>query len=183
MTISDDELRTRLRLGEDSSWEFKEFRFREDRPVSPSRDDLANEIGAFANAHGGTLLLGVTDDGTVQGMTRSQLQRVDALVVEVCRNSIEPPLEVEVHKMELDGAAFVVVEVPAGPATASEQEPQLCARWRLQAADDWRRTLAAGAASVAGSIHVVRRATGRRHRICEPPARAVGAIGECAQYG
>ena len=98
------------------SWEFKEFRFREDRPVSPSRDDLANEIGAFANAHGGALLLGVTDDGTVQGMTRSQLQRVDALVVEVCRNSIEPPLEVEVHKMELDGAAFVVVEVPAGPA-------------------------------------------------------------------
>ena len=116
MTISDDELRMRLRLGEDSLWEFKEFRFREDRPVSPSRDDLANEIGAFANAHGGTLLLGVTDDGTVQGMTRSQLQRVDALVAEVCRNSIEPPLEVEVHKMELDGAAFVVVEVPAGPA-------------------------------------------------------------------
>ena len=116
MTISDDELRTRLRLGEDSLWEFKEFEFRDDRPVSPSRDDLADEIGAFANAHGGTLLCGVADDGTVQGMTRAQLECVGSLVVEVCRSSIEPPLEVEVHKMELDGAALVVVEIPAGPA-------------------------------------------------------------------
>ena len=116
MTISDEELRTRLRLGEDSSWEFKEFEFRGDRPVSPSRDDVADEIGAFANAHGGTLLCGVADDGTVQGMTREQLERVGSLIVEMCRSSIEPPLEVEVHKMELDGVALVVVEIPAGPA-------------------------------------------------------------------
>ena len=114
MTISDDELRTRLRLGEDSLWEFKEFEFRGDRPASPSRDDLANEIAAFANAQGGNLLCGITDGGDLQGMRRAQLDNLESLVVEICRDSIELPLVTFIHRRELDSQAFLVVEVPSG---------------------------------------------------------------------
>ena len=36
-------------------------------PRGPRRDDFADEIAAFANADGGVLLCGVTDDGEVPG--------------------------------------------------------------------------------------------------------------------
>ena len=114
MPTSDDELRTRLRLGEDSRWEFKQFEFRGDRPVSPQRDDLAQEIAAFANAQGGSLLCGIADSGAVQAMTRPQLDSVEAMIVEMCRDSIEPPLAPEVHRRELDAQAFLIVEIPPG---------------------------------------------------------------------
>ena len=114
MPLSDDELRARLQLGEDSRWEFKQFDFRESRPISPQRDDLAEEIAAFANAQGGTLLCGVTDSGDVQVMSRAQLDQVEMLVVELCRDSIEPPLLPDVHRHQLDSRALLVVEIPPG---------------------------------------------------------------------
>ena len=55
VTYSDEEIRHRLELGEDSGWEFKAVEFAGDRPKSPSREDLADEIAAFANAAGGVL--------------------------------------------------------------------------------------------------------------------------------
>ncbi|MDE0463428.1 MAG: ATP-binding protein [Caldilineaceae bacterium] len=72
MTYSDEEIRRRLRLGEDSAWAFKRVEFSGDRPTSPRRDDWANEVVAFANATGGALLCGVSDDGDVQTMSRWQ---------------------------------------------------------------------------------------------------------------
>ena len=67
MTYSDEAIRRQLRLGEDSSWEFKAIEFAGKRPKSPRRDDWADEISAFANTNGGVLLCGVTDDGDVPG--------------------------------------------------------------------------------------------------------------------
>ncbi len=119
MPLSDDELRARLQLGEDSRWEFKQFDFRDSRPISPQRDDLAQEIAAFANAQGGALLCGVTDAGTIQPMSRPQLDGVETLVVEISRDSIEPPLAPQIHRQELDGRILLIVEIPPG-ASAHE---------------------------------------------------------------
>lgn len=52
MAIRDGDIRQRLRLGEDSPWEFQPIEFKGDTPVSPRRGDLADEMGAFANASG-----------------------------------------------------------------------------------------------------------------------------------
>ena len=90
MTYNDEEILRRLRLGEDSAWAFKQVEFSGDRPVSPRRDDWANEVVAFANATGGALLCGVSDDGDVQTMSRRQITNLDALLVEVCTDSIKP---------------------------------------------------------------------------------------------
>ena len=45
--IQDEDIRRQLRLGEDSQWEFKRIEFRGNIPISPRRDDLADELGAF----------------------------------------------------------------------------------------------------------------------------------------
>ena len=115
MTVRDDDIRQRLRLGEDSRWEFKQIEFRGDRPVSPRPDDLADELAAFANTRGGVLVCGVTDAGEVQGMSRAQMDALDRILSETCADSIKPPIDVDITRHELgDGQALIVVEVPPG---------------------------------------------------------------------
>ena len=116
MPYSDDEIRRRLRLGEDSGWEFKEVMFRGNRPDPHQRDDWADEVAAFANASGGVLLLGVTDAGDVQGMSREQLDAVERLVGELATASIKPAIRLEAYRMELDGQSFLLATVPGGHA-------------------------------------------------------------------
>jgi len=114
VTVSDDTIRRQLRLGEDSRWEFKQVEFSGNRPISPQRDDLADEMIAFANANGGLLLCGVTDEGQIPGMSREQMTALDRLLVETTTDSIEPALRIDVRHRQLDGRAFVLVEVPRG---------------------------------------------------------------------
>ena len=115
MTYTNEEILRRLRLGEDSAWEFKQVEFSDDRPASPRRDDWANEVVAFANATGGALLCGVSDDGDVQIMSPRQLANLDALLVEVCTDSIKPAVRIRTDHRELaDGKLLLLVEVPQG---------------------------------------------------------------------
>ena len=114
MTYSDEEVRRQLQLGEDSNWEFKAVEFAGNVPRSPRRDDLADEIAAFANAYGGVLLYGVTDDGEVQGMSREQIVELDSRLVEVSTDSIRPAVRIRTNHRQLDGRLLLVVDVPEG---------------------------------------------------------------------
>ena len=117
MSVSDEEIRRQLRLGEDNRWEFKEVRFAGNVPKQPSRDDLTDEIAAFANTEGGVLLCGVTDAGDVSGMSREQMDELERLLVEICTDTINPPIRPVVLRRELDeGHPFLLVEVPQGHA-------------------------------------------------------------------
>ena len=112
MTFSDKELKRQLSLGEDTQWEFKQIVFSQSRPRSPSRDDLADEIAAFANADGGVLLCGVTDEGVIQGMSREEIVELDSFLVEVSSDSIKPAVRISTYHRELDGKRLLLVEVP-----------------------------------------------------------------------
>ncbi len=116
MQYNESELRTRLELGEDNGWEFKSVEFRGDQPSRDQRSTWADEIVAFANAGGGVLLLGVTDEGTVPGMSRAQMDAVERIVGEICRESISPELHARVYRTELDQSPFILVEIPEGYA-------------------------------------------------------------------
>ena len=98
-------------------WEFKQIEFRDDVPKSPRRDDLADELAAFANALGGVMLCGVTDRGEAQGMSRQQMDALDRILSEICAESIKPPIDVDITRHELDdGKPLIVVEVATGYA-------------------------------------------------------------------
>ena len=116
VNVTDEELRQRMRLGADSGWEFKQIEFCGDRPTGPRGEDLADEMAAFANASGGVLLCGVSDVGRIQGMSRKQMAALDHLLVEVSTDAVEPALRINIHHRELDGKAFVLVDVPRGDA-------------------------------------------------------------------
>lgn len=104
-----------VRLGEDSTLELKEVRLQGDRVVAPRRDDVANECAAFANADGGRLVLGVSDDRTPQSFSPAQL---DVLMqwVSTVSDSMQPRLDYQAYRVPTpagDGGV-VVVEIPAG---------------------------------------------------------------------
>lgn len=102
MFDSMQELLEKIRLGEDSVLELKAVRFRGARVSGPRRDDLADELAAFANANDGVLVLGV-DDATheVAGIAIDKLDAVEAFVREICNDSITPPLSIRTVRMRL----------------------------------------------------------------------------------
>lgn len=112
------ELLARIRLGEDSFLELKEVRFAGGRVRGPSQEQLADELAAFANAHGGMLLLGVGDDSReVLGIPVAQLDEVEAHVRQACEDSIRPPLAPLIERLTLPDATgteqpVLRVEVP-----------------------------------------------------------------------
>lgn len=117
MTYSDEEVRRLLKRVEDSELEFKDVKFRGDRPVGPERDDWAAEIVAFANTSGGTILCGVTDDGEVIGMPRKHVKALEQLLAEVCYDTIKPPVPIRTYCREPEkDEAVLLVEVPQGDA-------------------------------------------------------------------
>lgn len=115
MNFSDKEIKRQIRLGEDSHWEFKEIVFSGNRPKSPSRDDLADEIAAFANTNGGVILCGVTDSGNIQGLSRGQMDEFEMFLVQICTDTIKPPIRPTILRRETEqGKSFLLVEIPQG---------------------------------------------------------------------
>ena len=117
MNFSDEDIKRQIRLGEDNRWEFKEIVFAENKPRSPSRNDLADEFAAFANADGGVVLCGVTDSGDVQGLSREQMDELERLLTEICTDTIKPSIRPAIFRREIEeGKPFLLVEVPQGYA-------------------------------------------------------------------
>lgn len=61
--------------GENSYIEFKE--------EAVKAKDLAEEFIAFANSEGGTVLIGVADNGTVKGIID---ENIEEKIMNICRN-------------------------------------------------------------------------------------------------
>ncbi len=114
MAYTDDEIRRQLRLGEDSTWEFKEVEFRNNELMPHQPDSWADEIAAFANAQGGVMLLGVTDAGEVSGMSRQQMDVLERRIREICTDSIKPMIRIEMYRRELDERPLLLVSIPQG---------------------------------------------------------------------
>ena len=120
MAETPEQLAQRIRLGEDSSLEIKEVTLAGGRLTGPRRDQLADELAAFANANGGTLVLGVEDrTRRVTGIPPTHLDAAERLVADTVQDSITPPLDAEIRKLELPGpleapVAVLRVDVPRG---------------------------------------------------------------------
>lgn len=101
-----------IRLGEDSSLEFKSIVVAGKRVKEPSKRAFADELAAFANSRGGTVVLGV-DDKTrrVSGIPLDELDVVEGWVRGICNDSIEPALDADIYKAELEGEDGRVVPI------------------------------------------------------------------------
>lgn len=116
MRIDPARLWEAIHLGEDSDLELKEVGFKRGKVSAPRRDDLADECAAFANAGGGRLVLGVSDDRLPQSLEPSQLDALMEMVGAVCSDSIKPALDYQAYRLPTPAGngGVVVVEISVG---------------------------------------------------------------------
>ena len=110
--MTDADLADRIRLGEDSTLELKTIDVAGRRVQGLERRDLADELAAMANGRGGTVVLGV-DDRTreILGIPLGALDVVEGWVREICNDSVKPPLDADILKLELEDASGRLVPV------------------------------------------------------------------------
>lgn len=110
--MTEGDMMRRIRLGEDSTLEFKHVLLSRGRVRGPDRDAFADELAAMANSRGGTVLLGV-DDKThrIQGIPLNGLDAVESWVREICNDSVKPALDADILKMELENSDGQLVPV------------------------------------------------------------------------
>lgn len=102
--LSEIELKSIISSGEGYNAEFK---------VSlPTKiKEVTEEVCAFANAAGGTLLIGVDDKNRVQGVTFDNAKRSS---LQNSIGEISPALHCEIYTAEVEGKELIVIEVPSG---------------------------------------------------------------------
>lgn len=107
-----DELARRIRLGEDSTLELKRVLLAGSSVTAPKRNEFADELAGMANSRGGTVVLGVEDKSReVLGIPVDRLDAVEAWVREICNDSVKPPLDAVIRKVELPSADGSLVAV------------------------------------------------------------------------
>lgn len=107
------DLRRRILLGEDSTLELKRVLFSGHKVTEPNRESFSDELAGMANSIGGTILLGVDDKSrNIIGISLDRLDAVETWVREICNDSVKPPLDVAIKKVELSSSpidtAFII---------------------------------------------------------------------------
>jgi len=105
--MTHDDLIAEIALGEDSSRQFK-------ADVRNS-DSLASEMAAFANAEGGTMFIGVKDDGTMPGLAPKDVVRINQLISNAASQHVRSPLSVRTETIQIaDDRIVIRLIVPKG---------------------------------------------------------------------
>ena len=81
-----DSLLAQIALGEDSTRQFK--------ADIKNADSLASEMAAFANTNGGTIFIGVADDGSTPGLSQQDVSRINQLISNGASQLVRSPLAV-----------------------------------------------------------------------------------------
>lgn len=95
-----------LSRGEDSRHQFKlDF---------TNANALAAEIVAFSNAAGGRIFIGVNDDGTVRGLSNTDVARLNQLISNAASNHVRPAMNPQTENVNHPNGIVLVVTIPQG---------------------------------------------------------------------
>ena len=102
-----NDLLSQITLGEDSTRQFK--------LDVKNGDSLASEMAGFANSEGGTIYIGVADDGSIPGLSRQDVGRINQLISNAASHLVRSPLTVQTKNVQISpGRIVIVLTVPKG---------------------------------------------------------------------
>jgi ATP-dependent DNA helicase RecG len=94
--------------GEDSHTQFKQS-----QDVT-NATSLAGELAAFSNSKGGRILIGVSDQGTVTGVSAADVRRLNELLSNTATNNVRPSINPETENVSTNDGLVMVVTVRKG---------------------------------------------------------------------
>lgn len=92
-----------IKNGENSYIEFKEEKVK--------ANDLAGEVVAFSNMEGGTIIIGVSDDGIIKGITDDNIEEK---IMNICRNNCIPNIIPMYQELIIEGNKISIITIPKG---------------------------------------------------------------------
>lgn len=98
-------IRNIIQAGENSQVEFK--------AEAVSNEELAIAMIAFLNGQGGTIFLGVEDDGRISGLTTPIDTKMNA-INQICQNTVKPPIIPALDAYLLDGQTILAIALEKG---------------------------------------------------------------------
>ncbi len=105
--LTRDEILKLIDGGENSAVEFKSSEVKS--------DSLAREIVGFSNTHGGTIFLGVEDNGKISGLPgQASHINYEEWVANIARNNIIPAVQVDYMEANIQDKKIGVVKVAKG---------------------------------------------------------------------
>jgi ATP-dependent DNA helicase RecG len=105
--MSLNELKAQIALGEDSRRQFKQD--------ITNADSLAAEMAAFANSEGGSIFIGVADDGMLPGLEKADVARLNQLIGNAASQHVRSPLTVQTKNIAVGkGRVVIILCIPKG---------------------------------------------------------------------
>lgn len=104
--MKDYEIENILSRGEDTKTQFKE------NINNPKQ--LAEEFVAFSNSLGGKLILGVTDEGIVKGLSSEDIRRLNQMISNVASQHVRPPIHPLTEIGDYEAKKILVITIPYG---------------------------------------------------------------------
>ncbi len=105
--MNESDIRSRIHLGEAGT--------RQLEANVRNAASLAAEIAAFANSEGGTIFIGIADDGSTPGLSRSDVSRINQLISNAASQLVRSPVAVKTENVALEnGRIVIVLSVPKG---------------------------------------------------------------------
>jgi len=105
--MNEEDLMKIAKKGEDSRSQFKSD--------VPNPDSLAAEIVSLLNADGGTIYLGISDNGDISGLDGEDVRRLNLMISNVATQHIKNPVTVLTDNILLSNSKVVIaIKVPEG---------------------------------------------------------------------
>ncbi|MFB0945135.1 MAG: ATP-binding protein [Spirosomataceae bacterium] len=96
-------------------------------------DSLEAELVAFANAARGLLLIGISDDGTVNGVEKAEIEKLTHWVSNVASQRINPPVYPLTAALKIDEKIVFIVQILNGNGKPYFTKNDVC--WAKVGAD------------------------------------------------
>lgn len=77
---------------------------------------MATELVAFANSGGGTLFVGVNDDGSIAGLNALEVRQINQMLSNAASQHVRPPIHPLTQNFLTQAGIVMVINIPDGLA-------------------------------------------------------------------